>query len=92
MIQQTEAKQTETEKIIRRKMRDLEPRYRRALVKCSKYTGGGFGVLAGNKADMALAKAAIAQILDDLTDTERNAIENEMARAMFTHAGIGVGA
>jgi len=83
---------TETDRIVKRKMRGLEPKYRRALKKCAVHTGGGFGVLAGTKADMALAKVAIAQIMDNLTPAEERAVAREMAASMWDQFGVGVSA
>lgn len=79
--------QTETEKIIRRKMRDLPTDQQRALKQCAKHTGGGFGVLAGPQDAMKLAKLAIANILENLTDEEQAAMEDEMALSMYYNTG-----
>ena len=81
--------QTETEKIMRRKLKHLPKKHQRALKQCAKHLGGGWGVLRGPADQMKLADEALDMIFCNLTAHEEQAV---IIDAMAAMRQMGVGA
>lgn len=90
-LDEVKTDQTETEKIMRRRMNELPVKHRRALKQCAKHLGGGWGVLRGPRAQMQLANEALDMIFQNLTPDEVRAVTRE-AGAALRQLGVGLGA
>jgi len=69
--------ETETERIIKKKLKTLTPGQQRAFRKCVVDTQKGMGLLSGPPDDMRLAKMALENITAMLTDADWQAIRRE---------------